>query len=108
MTKCAREKSEPEESGDLGIELMEFSPDYAKQFGYEEDEKGVLVGGLVPGGKAESADVKRGDLIKEVNHVKITSIKEFKKEIKKVDEGETLHFLIRRPRVGFVVITIER
>ncbi len=101
-------KSEPEESGDLGIELVEFTSEYAKQFGYEEDEAGVLVGGLVPGGKAEKGEVKRGDLIKEVNHVKIDSIKEFKSELKKVDEGETLNFLIRRPRVGFVVITIER
>ena len=101
-------KSEPEQSGDLGIELMELTPEYAKQFGYEEDEEGVLVGGLAPGGKAESADVKRGDLIKEVNHVKVSSIKAFMKEAKKVDEGDTISFLIRRPRVGFVVITIER
>ena len=101
-------KEEPEESGDLGIELMEFAPEYASKFGYEEDEKGVLVSGLLPDGKAANADIKRGDLIKEVNHVKITSIKDFQKEIKKVDEGETLHFLIRRPRVGFVVIAIER
>ena len=50
----------------------------------------------------------RGDLIKEVNHVKIASIKEFTKEVKKVDEDETINFLIRRPRVGFVVITLER
>lgn len=101
-------KEEPEESGDLGIELMEFAPEYASKFGYEEDEEGVLVSGLLPDGKAANADIKRGDLIKEVNHVKITSIKDFQKEIKKVDEGETIHFLIRRPRVGFVVITIER
>ena len=90
------------------MELMEFTPDYAKQFGYEENEEGVLVGGLTPGGKAESADVKRGDLIKEVNHQKVGSIKEFTREIKKVDKGETISLLIRRPRVGFVVISIER
>ncbi|MEN8246381.1 MAG: Do family serine endopeptidase [Thermodesulfobacteriota bacterium] len=101
-------KSEPEQSGDLGIELMELTPEYAKQFGYEEDEEGVLVGGLAPGGKAENADVKRGDLIKEVNHVKVSSIKAFMKEAKKVEEEETISFLIRRPRVGFVVISIER
>ena len=87
---------------------MEFAPEYASKFGYEEDEEGVLVSGLLPDGKAANADIKRGDLIKEVNHVKITSIKDFQKEIKKVDQGETIHFLIRRPRVGFVVITIER
>jgi len=104
----SREKSEPEKTGDLGMELMEFTPEYAKQFGYEEDEEGVLVGGLAPGGKAESADVKPGDLIKEVNHVKVSSIKAFTKEVKKVDEGETVSFLIRRPRVGFIVISIER
>jgi serine protease Do len=99
-------KSEPEQNDDLGLELMEFTPDYAKQFGYEEDEAGVLVGGLVPGGRAENADVQRGDLIKEVNHVKIDSIKAFQQELKKVADGDSINFLVRRPRVGFVVITI--
>ena len=103
-----REKTEPKETGELGMELMELTPDYAKQFGYDDDEEGVLVGGLTPGGKAESSEVQRGDLIKEVNHVKVSSIKEFTKEIKKVDQGESVSFLIRRPRAGFVVITIER
>jgi len=100
-------KSEPDESEDLGIQLMEFSPEYAKQFGYDDGEEGVLVRGLVPRGKAESAEVKRGDLIKEVNRVKVASIKDFRKQIDKVDQGETINFLIRRPRMGYVVVTLE-
>ncbi|MCG6910675.1 MAG: Do family serine endopeptidase [Deltaproteobacteria bacterium] len=101
-------KSEPEKGDDLGIELMELSPEYVGKLGFEEGEEGVLVGGLTPGGKAENAEIKRGDLIKEVNHVKVTSIKEFRQQVDKVESGESLNLLIRRPRRGFVVITLEK
>ncbi|MBW2297387.1 MAG: DegQ family serine endoprotease [Deltaproteobacteria bacterium] len=101
-------KSEPDENEDLGIQLVELSPEYVKQFGLDKDEDGVLVGGLAPGGKAENAEVKRGDLIKEVNHVKVGSIKDFRKQVNKIEMDETINFLIRRPRVGYVVVTIER
>jgi len=87
---------------------MTFKPEHASQFGYDQDEKGVLVGGLEDGGKAVNAGVMRGDLIKEVNHVKVASIEDFHRQINKVGAGETINFLIRRPRVGFVVVTIER
>ncbi len=101
-------KSEADDGDDLGIQLMEFSPEYASQFGYDEDEEGVLVSGLTEGGKAEIAGVKRGDLIKEVNRAKVGSIRDFRRQSDKVSQGEAIDFLIRRPRVGFVVVTLER
>jgi serine protease Do len=97
-----------ESNDDIGIQLMELSEEGAGRFGFETDEKGVLVVGIKPGGKAESAGVQRGDLIKEINHEQVSSIRDYTSEIKKIDDGDEVQFLIRRAREGFVVITFTK
>ena len=97
-----------ESDDDIGIQLMNLSEENASRFGFEADEKGVLVIGIKPGGKAESAGIRRGDLIKEVNHKGVSSDREYTNQIKKIDEGEEVQLLIRRAREGFVVVTFTK
>jgi serine protease Do len=101
-------KKESETSNDIGMQLMDLTSDNAAQFGYEEGETGVLVVNIDSGSKAAEAGVKRGDLIKEINHEKIPSVKAYHKAIKKIDSGESINLLIRRPRVGFVVVEMTK
>lgn len=98
----------PESNDDIGIQLMELSEEEAGRYGFEADEKGVLVVGIKPGGKAESAGIQRGDLIKEVNHAQVSSIREYTSLVKKIDDGDEVQFLIRRAREGFVVVTFTK
>ena len=97
-----------ESDDDIGIQLMDLSEENASRFGFEADEKGVLVIGIKPGGKAESAGIRRGDLIKEVNHKGVSADREYSKQIKKIDEGEEVQLLIRRAREGFVVVSFTK
>jgi len=97
-----------ESNDDIGIQLMDLSEENAGRFGFEADEKGVLVIGIKPGGKAESAGIRRGDLIKEVSHERVSSVREYTKQVKKIDEGEEVQFLIRRAREGFVVVAFTK
>ena len=97
-----------ENNDDIGIQLMDLSQENAGRFGFEADEKGVLIIGIKPGGKAENAGVLRGDLIKEVNHERVSSVREYTKLVKKLDQGDELQFLIRRAREGYVVITLTK
>jgi len=101
-------EEERESSGDLGLQLMELTPESARQYGFEADEKGVLVAGVASGGKADAAGIRQGDLIKEVNRVAVYSLKDFEKQTRKVDAGEMLRFLIKRPREGLVVAAVEK
>ena len=100
----------PGEEGndDIGIQLMDLSDENAGRFGFEPNEKGVLVIGIKPGGKAESAGIRRGDLVKEVNHERVSSVPEYTKQIKKVDDGDEVQMLIRRAREGFVVVSFTK
>ena len=97
-----------ESNDDIGIQLMDLSDENAGRFGFEADEKGVLVIGIKPGGKAESAGIRRGDLVKEVNHEQVLSVQEYTKQVNKIDEGDEVQFLIRRAREGFVVVTFTK
>jgi serine protease Do len=97
-----------ESNDDIGIQLMDLSEENAGRFGFEADEKGVLVIGIKPGGKAESAGIRRGDLIKEVNHARVSSVRGYTRLVKKIDEGEEVQFLIRRAREGFVVVAFTK
>jgi serine protease Do len=97
-----------ESNDDIGIQLMELSDESAGRFGFDADEKGALVVGIKPGGKAESAGIRPGDLIKEVNHERITSVREYTNQVKKIDDGDEVQLLIRRAREGFVVVTFTK
>ncbi len=101
-------QKETETNNDIGMKLMDLTSENASQFGYEEGETGALVVNIASGGKAETAGIKRGDLIKEINHEKITSVKDYTMTVKKVDSGESINFLIKRPRMGFVVVEIKK
>jgi serine protease Do len=97
-----------ESNDDMGIQLMDLSEEGAGRFGFEADEKGVIVIGIKPGGKAESAGIRRGDLIKEVNHEQVSSIREYTLQVKKIDDGDEVQLLIRRAREGFVVVAFKK
>ncbi len=93
---------------ELGIQLMDLNQENATQFGYEADEKGVLVIGIKPDGKAENAGIRRGDLVKEINHEQVSSVREYTKLLNKIDDGSEVQFLIRRAREGFVVVAFTK
>jgi serine protease Do len=58
--------------GYLGINIQPLTPDLAKEFGLPDESSGVLVGGVAPGGAAEKAGLKDGDVILDFNGKKIT------------------------------------
>jgi len=70
------------------------------------DEKGVLVTHVQPGGKGEMAGIQRGDVIKEVNRKPVKTPREIKKQIDKVESGDTVQVLIKRANAGLIAVKI--
>jgi serine protease Do len=104
----APEQEQPEgQTGEkLGLSLQDLTPDIMAQLGYEK-EKGALVADVASGSPAEDAGLGRGDLIKEVNRVPISSVREFEKAIKGFKAGDVIALLVRRgPTTLFVGIKI--
>jgi serine protease Do len=93
-------------SNGLGIQISELKPETARRAGLPENEKGVLVTHVQPGGKGEMAGIQPGDVIKEINRKPVTTPKEVKRQIDEVKSGETFQMLIKRANAGLIALKI--
>ena len=86
-----------------GLTVQNLTPELAKQFGWEADEKGVIISGVEPGSPAGEARLRPGDLIKEVNRQKIQNLRDYKQAIEKAKKNESLLVLVKRGENTFYV-----
>jgi serine protease Do len=93
------------QSGHYGLQIADVTPEIAGRFGLE-DEKGVVVVGVVSAGKAEKAGLQRGDLILEVNRRSVDSVSEFKSAVDRRHPSGNLDLLVKRMNAGVMVIRL--
>jgi serine protease Do len=106
-TKISRESAPKEKQAELGIRVADITPETARRFNLE-DTNGVIVVGIDSDSKAAESGLKVHDIIKEVNHQGITSVKDLDKAISEVETGEAVNLFIRRMNRGFLVIKITK
>jgi serine protease Do len=90
------EGSEEESSALAGLVVRELTPDLARRFGYDEQEKGVLVLKAESGSRVFEAGVRQGDIILQINQKNIASLDEYKKAASKIKKKDRILLLIRR------------
>jgi len=83
------------EKGELGMTVQRLTPQMAENLGLEKAD-GVVVTGVEPGGVAEEAGIRRGDLIMEVDRKAIKSLDDYKKAVAAARKGRGVLFLVRR------------
>lgn len=83
-------------SRDYGMSLENLTPELARRFGYEDEVGGVLVADVEPGGQAEMAGIRSGDLIKEVNKERIHNLQEFWQTVERSPKEKGLLLLVKR------------
>jgi len=98
-------QSEPDTSEPLGLSVVALTPENASRYGYEQNEKGLLVVDVKPGSKADHAGVRKGDLIKETNRVPVDALKNFQKEMER--NNDSLQLLVKRQGEGYLVFRIS-
>lgn len=81
--------------GYLGVMIQDITPPLAKEFDLKSDE-GALVGDVVPGGPAEKAGLKDGDVIVGFNGGKVTDSRHLKLEVAGLAPGENVPVEILR------------
>ncbi|MCX8012624.1 MAG: PDZ domain-containing protein [Desulfobacterota bacterium] len=99
--KLVAEKEEP----NFGFQVEEITPDFVRRFGLSETEPGVIVTEVEPGGLADQAGVKVGDIIKEIDKKVINSTKDFREACQSASpEKGVLIFLTRKEGSLFLVL----
>jgi len=75
--------------GKFGLTLQELTPELAKKFKYEEDS-GLIISDVASGSAAEAAGLKPGQLVEEVNRVRVTSLEDLDNVLKQSDSDKIL------------------
>jgi serine protease Do len=102
-------RQQPQEpTSELGLGLRTLDSETARRFGYEADEKGVLITGVKPDSKAASVGFQQGDLIKEVNRTPVNSVRDLRQQLDKIKKGNDVRVLLKRGRTGFVAMTFTK
>jgi serine protease Do len=100
--------SQSRNNEEMGIEVTDLDSDIARRFGIDDNEAGVLVTDIKDGSLAQEADVRPGDIIKEINRSTVKDRSDFTRLMKENTDAETIHLLIKRRSAGYVVITIKQ
>jgi serine protease Do len=99
---------ETRDDDELGIEVTNLDSEIARRFGIEGDKEGVLVTDVKDGSLAQEADVRPGDIIKEINRNVVTDRDGFAQLMKQHEKSDSIQLLVKRRNAGYVVLTIDR
>jgi serine protease Do len=91
----------------LGVTVEALTEEAAQTLGLRSGS-GVVVTEVAPGGVAEAAGIKEGDLILEVNRRRTTTVDEFKKAVAALKPGDAVPVQVERSGAGrqYVVLKV--
>jgi serine protease Do len=79
-----------------GIEVQNITPEMAQRFGWDANERGVVITSVDPASPAGRSKLAEGDLIKEVNRQKIGNLRDYKQALSKSSRKDGLLLLVKR------------
>jgi serine protease Do len=96
-------RGQPEEQAEaFGIGVSNLTPEITQRFDTDETS-GVIVTRVESGSKGDNADIRVGDIIKEINRQPIKDLSDYQATLNKVAPGESVNLFIRRKDAGFLV-----
>lgn len=90
------------------IKVGDMSDEMRTSLNKQPNDRGVVVEEVEPGGKGEKSGIQIGDIIKEVNHLNVTSLEVYKRIARSVKKGEMVQMLIERTNVGYIVVKLRK
>jgi len=96
--------NDPESKVLTGLTVMDLSKEIVKQLGFNKDEKGVVVVRVEPGSPADEAELKKGDIIKEMNKREINGLADFNRIVTSIKANESVLLFINRSGKKFYAI----
>jgi serine protease Do len=87
-----------------GLAVMDLSREIIRQLGFSREEKGVVVVRVEPGSPADEAEIKKGDIIKEINKREIDNLATYNKVLTSLKRNESMLLFINRGGKRFYVI----
>ncbi len=105
MASVSDKQQQKEKEGEYGFQVTELTPEIARRFNIKETA-GVIVVGVEPNSKAQTAGIQQGDLIIEINRKNVASLKDFNNLIDQHKKDNGISLLVKRMNGGLVVIRL--
>lgn len=99
------EKRQREKDRQYGFKVAEVTPEMARRYNLE-GSSGVIVVGVAPDSPADEAGIRQGDLIIEINHQQVDSVRDFKDRMEKGKKAQEINLLVKRLNGGLAVINL--
>ena len=87
-----------------GLAVMDLNKEIIRQLGFNKEEKGVVVVRVEPGSAADEAEMKKGDIIKEINKKEIDNLATYNQVLTSTKRNESMLLFINRGGKKFYVI----
>lgn len=87
-----------------GLTVMDLTKEIVRQLGFSKDEKGVVVVKVELGSPADEADIKKGDIIKEIDKKGVDNLEDFNRIATNIKKKDTVLLFINRGGKRFYVI----
>jgi serine protease Do len=87
-----------------GLVVMDLSTEIIRQLGFSREEKGVVVVKVEPGSPADEAEIRKGDIIKEINKKEIDNLVAYNRVLTGMKKDESMLLFINRGGKRFYVI----
>ncbi|MFO0754451.1 MAG: DegQ family serine endoprotease [Thermodesulfovibrionales bacterium] len=81
--------------GWIGVSIQSLTPELAQSLGMKQTE-GALVGDVVPGGPAEAAGIRRGDVIVSFNGNPVRNVSSLSRAVAETGVGRTVEVRVAR------------
>ena len=83
---------------------MDLSKEIIRQLGFNKGEKGVVVVRVEPGSPADEAEIKKGDIIKEIDKREISNLNDYTRISSNIKRNSSVLLFINRGGKKFYVI----
>ena len=87
-------------ASNIGIEVVDVTRQWTR---FYESGSGVIINAVRSGSVAEDKELRRGDLIREVNGDPVSSVQEFNAMFRRFEPGQAIRFRIQRGNAQFLV-----
>ena len=91
--KAARAGEETQSPARLGFKVQNLTPELAQQLGYDDTE-GVVVTEIDPRSEAYQAGVRRGMVIREINHQEVSNTQKFRQVVEQAEQSKQMLLLV--------------
>jgi len=98
--------SAPEVEKYFGLVVQNITPEIARHLDLK-DRRGVIVTDIHQGSPGEDADIRAGDIVKEINRKPVTNVAEFREVLAKAKPRDGVVMLVKRDNVSFYAVVRE-